>query len=472
MVNRVVRVAVPAALVCLGVLGGAPRRPGSAEVDAGLRPLPEDGAADPRRVKSGAITPTWSADGTSFEYTRDGKRYRYDVATQQATVDSATRAGAGGPRRARRTRGRRRPERGRQFDVGRFARRRSCRARSTDRTATSSWSTPAANAEVAITTDGSEKARIKYGTASWVYGEELGQRTAMWWSPDSRKLAYYRFDEKQVPDYYLQLDQTQAAEHGRRRGVSEGRRAESDRRSVRLRRRHRRRRTQVDVRDGKPFDNDVVGHYVYRVALVAGRHASCCSTAPTAARTSSSSRPPIPTTGAMPRRSSARSGRPAGSRTARRCTFLKDGKRFIWESERNGWSNFYLYDLSGKLIAPLTTHTTFEVGSAREGRRGGRRRLLHGARRRQPHEAAAAPRRSRRQGRRAADRSGVQPHDRRLHARRSAAAAGSRRRRGRAASRPTTRYFVDVYQTHDTPPATRLVDAQRARSSRSSRRAT
>ena len=39
---------------------------------------------------------------------------------------------------------------------------------------------------VAITTDGSEKDRIKYGTASWVYGEELAQRTAMWWSPDSR----------------------------------------------------------------------------------------------------------------------------------------------------------------------------------------------------------------------------------------------------------------------------------------------
>ena len=37
---------------------------------------------------------------------------------------------------------------------------------------------------------------------------------------------------------------------------------------------------------------------------------------------------------------------------------------------------------------------------------------------------------------------------------------------------PDNSYFVDVYQTHDTPPATRLVDAQRARSSPSSRRAT
>ncbi len=39
--------------------------------------------------------------------------------------------------------------------------------------------------ERAVTTDGSEKTRIKYGTGSWVYGEELGQTTAIWWSPDS-----------------------------------------------------------------------------------------------------------------------------------------------------------------------------------------------------------------------------------------------------------------------------------------------
>ena len=36
---------------------------------------------------------------------------------------------------------------------------------------------------------------------------------------------------------------------------------------------------------------------------------------------------------------------------------------------------------------------------------------------------------------------------------------------------PDNKYFVDVYQTHDTPPATRLVDAGRARSSPSSPRA-
>jgi dipeptidyl-peptidase-4 len=59
---------------------------------------------------------------------------------------------------------------------------------------------------IAVTTGGHRKHR--YGKASWVYGEELDQDSAMWWSPDSTKLAYYRFDETQVPDYFLQLDQT------------------------------------------------------------------------------------------------------------------------------------------------------------------------------------------------------------------------------------------------------------------------
>src|SRR5436190_1526098 len=54
--------------------------------------------------------------------------------------------------------------------------------------------------ETAITTDGSVSSRVKYGTASWVYGEELSQQTAMWWSPDSTRIAYYRFDETRVPD--------------------------------------------------------------------------------------------------------------------------------------------------------------------------------------------------------------------------------------------------------------------------------
>lgn len=41
-----------------------------------------------------------------------------------------------------------------------------------------------------------------------MYGEELGVREAAWWSPDNSRLAYYRFDESEVKDYYLAMDVT------------------------------------------------------------------------------------------------------------------------------------------------------------------------------------------------------------------------------------------------------------------------
>jgi dipeptidyl-peptidase-4 len=44
---------------------------------------------------------------------------------------------------------------------------------------------------------------IVYGTADWVYGEELDQDDAMWWSPDGRWLAFYAFDVSRVPEYEL-----------------------------------------------------------------------------------------------------------------------------------------------------------------------------------------------------------------------------------------------------------------------------
>lgn len=53
----------------------------------------------------------------------------------------------------------------------------------------------------ALTTDGSDL--ILNGRSSWVYYEEiLGRAThykAFWWSPDSRRLAYCKFDDTEVP---------------------------------------------------------------------------------------------------------------------------------------------------------------------------------------------------------------------------------------------------------------------------------
>ena len=37
--------------------------------------------------------------------------------------------------------------------------------------------------------------------------------------------------------------------------------------------------------------------------------------------------------------------------------FLKDGKRFVWETEKNGWKNYELRHLNGKLLHRLSKET-------------------------------------------------------------------------------------------------------------------
>jgi dipeptidyl-peptidase-4 len=56
--------------------------------------------------------------------------------------------------------------------------------------------------EVQITKDG-EKNKIIYGATDWVYEEEFGINRGFYWSPDSKKILYYRFDESNVKEYAL-----------------------------------------------------------------------------------------------------------------------------------------------------------------------------------------------------------------------------------------------------------------------------
>ena len=57
--------------------------------------------------------------------------------------------------------------------------------------------------ETAVTTTG-VKNRLINGSTDWVYEEEFGFAQGFFWSPDSRQLAYYVFDESQVPEYNMQ----------------------------------------------------------------------------------------------------------------------------------------------------------------------------------------------------------------------------------------------------------------------------
>ena len=409
----------------------------------------------PRAARSGALAAIWIDGGKGVEFTRDGKRYRFDVATKQATEQPIASASSGRLFRSGEENGES-PDRGRQFTTTRSP---NGLLKASYRNRNVFVSAADGTNETAVTTDGSTTTRVKYGTASWVYGEEFDQVTAMWWSPDSSKLAYYRFDEQRVPDFYLALNQTLLqttldTEAYPKAGVPNPVvdlfvYDVASKTSVR-----------IDVRSGAPFDDSVVGHYVYAVRwspdgrellfLRTNRRQNIMDVA--AAN---------PTTGAC--RIVLREEWPTGwLNDDPRMIFLADGRRFIWESQRNGWDNFYLYDLSGTLIAPLTSHTGYEVGTvikvdddagvvfytAHDGENYLKLQL---------HRVALDGS----DDRRLTDSvfyhtvgsclSGV-------HAR-----IGQPTPSSPCGVSPDNKYFVDVYQTHDTPASTRIVDAENGR---------
>ena len=55
-----------------------------------------------------------------------------------------------------------------------------------------------------ITTDG-KRNKIINGTTDWVYEEEFAITKAYGWSPDSRYLAFLKFDEREVPEFQMAL---------------------------------------------------------------------------------------------------------------------------------------------------------------------------------------------------------------------------------------------------------------------------
>jgi dipeptidyl-peptidase 4 len=404
----------------------------------------------PTSVKSGALSAAWTGDSKALEYTWDGKRYRFEVNSRRIKdLEPAKRTQRSEQSESS---GDETPDRGRQY--------------TTTRSPDGAWkaiyrdrnvyvSAADGSNERAVTTDGNAVSRTKYGTASWVYGEELEQVTAMWWSPDSTRLAYYRFDETGVPDFYLTLNQTQLqtkldTEAYPKAGVQNpvvdlfvydvvtGQ-------SV-----------KVDVRDGKPFDNAVVGHYVYRVRWSAdGRELLFLRT--NRRQNAMELAAANPSTGTC--RVVLREEWPAGwLNEDPRLVFLKDGRRFIWESQRTGWNNFYLYDLSGKLIAPLTTHTTFEAGTiVKIDEQAGL--LFYTAHdgdnmlKLQLHRVGLDGKGDRRLTDPAFHHSvgGCIPG---VHGR-----FGNPTTTAPCGISPDSRFFVDVYQTHDKAAATRVVDA-------------
>lgn len=377
---------------------------------------------------SGAVTDLrWLDGGATVEFVHDGRRLRCDTATGAIAEAPPAEPGEEDGRSGPRGRG---PARGRQQD----------RAESPD----GAWTAihrdrnlilvAADGSERALTSGATDSNRLKYGTATWVYGEELGQGTAMWWSPDSARLAYYRFDESPARDYHLALGQTRfqtelAVEAYPKAG------APNPVPGLLIHDLASGATVEVDVRGGAPFSDEVVGHYVYAAAW-----------SPDGAELlfrRTDRRQKImewcaadPASGAV--RVIVREEWPASwTRTHNELRWLADGRRFLWASERSGWSNYWLGSLDGGPLRAVTAHEFEVAGIVRVDEAAGL--LWYRA------------------------RSGDNPLKLQLHRIRLDGSGGARLTdpafHHTVHFAPDGSRLVDVAETHAAPPVSRLCDA-------------
>lgn len=382
-------------------------------------------------VKQGRVSAEWAEDGKSFTYSWEGKKYSFDLKKKKATEAGVTEQEESPMAHYRRMVAGR-PERGRQYtetaspDEKWKARYKNGNVYISDSQGKN---------EIAVTTAGSIEKRVTFGTATWVYGEELDQNTAMWWSPDSKKLAFYSFDMSNVRNYYLQYQQTEIYDSMNVEAYTKVG-AVNPVVGLMIYDLDSKKTVVVDVRDGQPFDNQVVGHYVYGIdwspdgseLLFHRTNRKQDVMELTAAN---------PETGNC--RVVVREEWPASFvENSPEMKFLKDGKRFIWNSERNGYKNYYLYDVKTGLINPITRHDFEVAGIEKVDEKAGF--LYYMA------------------------RSGNNYMKLQLH-RVKLDGTGDVRLTDPAYNHsvqisPDGKYFTDVAETHDIPPFTQLLDSK------------
>ncbi len=300
----------------------------------------------------------WRNDGEILEYRLVGKNFRFDLAIGRASeiLPPATNSAAAAPPETATNRfaAPQPPGRARQYAAAispdglwkAFYKDRNLWLTSGDET----------NA-ISVTTDGKAATGRKFGTGTWVYGEELDQNTAIWWSSNSLKVAYYGFDESKVPEYYLALDQTKVQSSLDREAYPKAG-APNPVPDLYIYDVATRQTVQVDVRSGKPFADAVLGHYVYAVSWTPDSRELLFH------RTNRRQNV-LELCAADPVSGACRvvlrdEWLPSWTENSPEMRFLADGQRFLWASQQTGWKNYRLYDLSGKLLSTLTDHC-FEV---------------------------------------------------------------------------------------------------------------
>ncbi len=236
------------------------------------------------------------------------------------------------------------PGRGRQFTTTA-----SPDGKYTARYASSNVFLDGPNGMMEVTRDGSTKSRIKYGSASWVYGEELNQNQAMWWSADSKSLVYYRFDESKVIDYHLTTKQNAVQDELYTEAYPK---AGAPNPTVQLWSLNVPKGTYQQIDTTFASTDPDIAQYVYNVRFApdgqtllfnrTNRKQNVMELCASDLATGKS-------------RVVIQESNPNGwVDNSPRMTWLKDGKTFLWMNERNGFNNFWLGSLEKGLISKVT----------------------------------------------------------------------------------------------------------------------
>jgi dipeptidyl-peptidase 4 len=196
--------------------------------------------------------------------------------------------------------------------------------------------------EIKITKDGKVN-EIIYGTTDWVYEEEFGFTQAFSWSDDSKKIAFYRFDETAVKEFQMTFYNDLYPEQYRYKYPKAG--EDNSLVSIHVWHSGSDEITKIDIGD----DSDI---YIPRILWTRNsdilsiqklnRHQNHFELLFADVNTGKSTL-------------IYEEKNPYFVEITDNLTFLPDEKHFFISSEKDGYNHIYLYNLEGKLVNQLTS---------------------------------------------------------------------------------------------------------------------
>ncbi len=194
-----------------------------------------------------------------------------------------------------------------------------------------------------ITFDG-ETNKIINGITDWVYEEELSFVKSFWWSPDSKKIAYLRFDESEVREFTMTLYKDELyPEYQTFKYPKVGEKNAEI--SAHL--------YDLKTEESEPLDvGNLDDMYIPRVKWTKKADEVCIYKMN---RHQNHLQLIIANTTDGSTRTLLEEKNKYYIDITDDHTFLNDGQHFIWTSEKSGYNHIYLYDMQGQEVQALTS---------------------------------------------------------------------------------------------------------------------